>query len=118
RIVQSQKTTSAAKISQPARRSPFIADCSEMGRGPARSLLSHSRRRFAAVLLCSRRPLLQASHAIFAGYSKPEDDVDVIYLFKGGLAPPARHDHSGRIRPPAGAPSSTNIRWACATERL
>jgi len=32
------------------------------------------------------RALREAKRAIFVGYSMPEDDIDVIYLFKRGLA--------------------------------
>jgi hypothetical protein len=34
----------------------------------------------------SARALREATQAIFVGYSMPEDDVDVIYLFKRGLS--------------------------------
>jgi hypothetical protein len=40
----------------------------------------------ARVWYQAARALREAKQAIFVGYSMPEDDVDVIYLFKRGLA--------------------------------
>jgi hypothetical protein len=53
------------------------------------------------------RALRGATRAIFIGYSMPDDDVDVIYLFKRGLADLAREspqsitvvEHAGARRP-------------------
>jgi hypothetical protein len=40
----------------------------------------------ARIWYLAARALREAQRAIFVGYSLPEDDVDVIYLFKRGLA--------------------------------
>ncbi|WP_321473574.1 hypothetical protein [uncultured Paludibaculum sp.] len=84
-----------AKIVGPDLRSSFTADgapCGVCGR-PLRPLLvapSHQKDyrnpHLSQVWYEAQRVLRQADRAIFIGYSLPDDDIEVVYLLKRGLA--------------------------------